>query len=94
MPLRVFHLKVSIIDEISRIVDYKECRGPIMQIDTIIRSTVGADLSRPSPIDRPSVAVPLSGLFFNSHYRARFIGSLPHFGRIKYCPYKFAFLQP
>src|SRR2546425_10088538 len=34
-----------------------------MHIDTFIRTPVGADLSRPPPIYRPSVADPIAGLF-------------------------------
>src|SRR6266700_7567535 len=37
-------------------------RGQIMQINKIIRSSVGADLSRPSPIHRPSVDAKISAL--------------------------------
>ncbi len=39
------------------------CRPSIMQMNKIIRSSVGADLSRPQPIYRPSVDVPISRLF-------------------------------
>ena len=34
--------------------------GPIMAFNEIIRSSVGADLSRPAPIYRPLVDFPLS----------------------------------
>jgi hypothetical protein len=37
-----------------------------MEINTIIRTTVGADLSRPQPIYRPSVDFLVSGLFFKA----------------------------
>jgi len=32
--------------------------GPLMAFNTLIRMSVGADLSRPSPMYRPSVDVP------------------------------------
>jgi hypothetical protein len=34
-----------------------------MEMNKLIRTPVGADLSRPPPIYRPSLDVPLSGLF-------------------------------
>jgi len=40
-----------------------------MLMNNILRPTVGADLSRPAPIYRPSLDVPISGLFFKLHYR-------------------------
>jgi len=33
-----------------------------MQINKLIQTSVGADLSRPAPIYRPSVDFPVSGL--------------------------------
>jgi hypothetical protein len=37
-----------------------------MIFNTIIRPSVGADLSRTPPIYRPSLVVPLSALFFET----------------------------
>jgi len=39
-----------------------------MQINYLIQPSVGADLSRPSPIYRPSRDVPYADNFVNSHY--------------------------
>jgi len=38
-------------------------KGPILEINKFIRTSVGADLSRPPPIYRPSADVLPSGLF-------------------------------
>ncbi len=39
-------------------------QGAMMMINKIIRTPVGADLSRTPPIDRPSEDVPLSDVFY------------------------------
>ena len=44
------------------------CRGPIAQVNNILRLAVGADLSRPAPIYRLSVDVPISELFCESSF--------------------------
>jgi hypothetical protein len=41
----------------------KVAPGRVMQVNKIIRLSVGADLSRTPPIYRPSVDVPVSELF-------------------------------
>src|SRR5713101_432500 len=53
--------------------DCSNCQGLFFTIEPclnkIIRTSVGADLSRPAPIYRPSVAVPKSSLKSKVHYR-------------------------
>ncbi len=58
--------------------------GAIMQINKIFRSPVGADLSRPPPIYRPSVHFPVPDYFVKSHYRApTFRGTLHLPGQLR-----------
>src|SRR5437867_8508240 len=51
------------MSRITQVQLLKGCSFPIMQINKTPRPTVGADLSCPQPIYRPSGGVPLSDLF-------------------------------
>ena len=44
-------------------------RDPIMHSNELLQPSVGADLSRPPPIDRPSQPIPLLDSFVNDHDR-------------------------